>query len=165
MPPFYDSLLAKLVVWDSTATRRSPARSARSQETVIEGVPTTRDFALGVIRSDEFAKRHLLDLDPRRADAGRMTLSTRGPARHDHRSPTRCCSRSRRARRRASDGVSVRRRRSVDVDGAGRPARALCRARGAADGAGRAGPGSRRSGAEQTCALEVTVEVAFEELR
>ena len=42
----------------STATRRSRARSARCEETVIEGVPTTREFALGVIRSDEFASGH-----------------------------------------------------------------------------------------------------------
>jgi len=55
VPPFYDSLLAKLVVWD----RDRPAALARLEraleETSIEGVPTTRDLALAVIRSDEFA--------------------------------------------------------------------------------------------------------------
>jgi acetyl-CoA carboxylase biotin carboxylase subunit len=55
VPPFYDSLLAKLVVWDADR----PAALARAEraleETVIEGVPTTREFALRVIRSEEFA--------------------------------------------------------------------------------------------------------------
>jgi acetyl-CoA carboxylase biotin carboxylase subunit len=55
VPPYYDSLLAKLVVWD-TDRPSALARAERALgETVIEGVPTTRDFALGVIRSDEFA--------------------------------------------------------------------------------------------------------------
>jgi acetyl-CoA carboxylase biotin carboxylase subunit len=52
--PHYDSLLAKLVVWDADR----PAAIARAErmleETVVEGVPTTRAFALEVLRSDEF---------------------------------------------------------------------------------------------------------------
>ncbi len=55
MPPYYDSLIAKLVVWDVDR----PAALARAkralEETVIEGVPTTREFSLAVLRSDEFA--------------------------------------------------------------------------------------------------------------
>jgi acetyl-CoA carboxylase biotin carboxylase subunit len=56
--PYYDSLLAKLVVWD--ADRESAlARAARAlEETVIEGLPTTRAFALDVLRSAEFASGH-----------------------------------------------------------------------------------------------------------
>jgi acetyl-CoA carboxylase biotin carboxylase subunit len=53
--PYYDSLIAKLAVWDSDR----PAALARAQraleETVIEGVPSTRDLALSILRSDEFA--------------------------------------------------------------------------------------------------------------
>jgi acetyl-CoA carboxylase biotin carboxylase subunit len=53
--PFYDSLLAKIVVWDTDR----PAALARTQraleETVIEGVSTTRELALSILRSDEFA--------------------------------------------------------------------------------------------------------------
>jgi acetyl-CoA carboxylase, biotin carboxylase subunit len=52
--PFYDSLIAKLVVWDENR----PAALARARralaETVVEGVTTTRDVALAVLRSDEF---------------------------------------------------------------------------------------------------------------
>jgi len=55
VPPYYDSLLAKVVVWDVDRPA-ALARAARAlEETVIEGVPTTRDFALGVIRGEEFA--------------------------------------------------------------------------------------------------------------
>ncbi len=53
--PYYDSLIAKLVVWDADR----PAAIARAEralgETVIEGVPTTRDLSLSILRSDEFA--------------------------------------------------------------------------------------------------------------
>ena len=54
IPPYYDSLIAKLVVWDSDR----PAAIARAEraleETVIEGVPTTRELALAILRSEEF---------------------------------------------------------------------------------------------------------------
>jgi acetyl-CoA carboxylase biotin carboxylase subunit len=55
VPPYYDSLLAKLVVWDVDRPA-ALARAARVlEETVIEGVPTTRELVLDVIRSEEFA--------------------------------------------------------------------------------------------------------------
>ena len=54
VPPFYDSLLAKLVVWDADRAAAIARAERALEETVIEGVPTTREFALGSIRSDEF---------------------------------------------------------------------------------------------------------------
>ncbi len=56
VPPFYDSLLAKVVVWD--ADRRSCiARSLRClQELVLEGVPTTRDLHLDILRHPNFVE-------------------------------------------------------------------------------------------------------------
>jgi len=55
VPPHYDSLLAKLVVWDVDR----PAAIARAlralEETEIEGVPTTRELAIEVLRSSPFA--------------------------------------------------------------------------------------------------------------
>jgi acetyl-CoA carboxylase biotin carboxylase subunit len=52
--PFYDSLVAKLIVWDEDR----PAAIARAEralrETVIDGVPTTRDVALEVLGSTPF---------------------------------------------------------------------------------------------------------------
>jgi len=54
IPPFYDSLVAKLVVWDESR----PAAIARAEralrETDVEGVPTTRELALEVLGSAEF---------------------------------------------------------------------------------------------------------------
>jgi len=55
IPPYYDSLIAKIVVWD--ADRAAALARARRvlEETEIDGVPTTRSVALAVLRSDEFA--------------------------------------------------------------------------------------------------------------
>jgi acetyl-CoA carboxylase biotin carboxylase subunit len=54
IPPFYDSLVAKLVVWDEDR-QAAIARAERAlQETEIEGVSTTRDLALEVLGSEEF---------------------------------------------------------------------------------------------------------------
>ena len=55
VPPYYDSLLAKLVVWDADRDAALARAERALEETVIEGVPTTREFALGVLRSEEFA--------------------------------------------------------------------------------------------------------------
>jgi acetyl-CoA carboxylase biotin carboxylase subunit len=54
VPPFYDSLIAKLVVWD-TSRDAAIARAERAlRETVVDGVPTTRELALGVLASEPF---------------------------------------------------------------------------------------------------------------
>jgi acetyl-CoA carboxylase biotin carboxylase subunit len=54
IPPFYDSMVAKLIVWDSDRDA-AIARALRAlRETVIEGVPTTRDLALEVLSSEPF---------------------------------------------------------------------------------------------------------------
>jgi acetyl-CoA carboxylase biotin carboxylase subunit len=52
--PFYDSMVAKVIVWDSDR----PAAIARAEralgELVVEGVPTTREVALQVLGSEPF---------------------------------------------------------------------------------------------------------------
>jgi acetyl-CoA carboxylase biotin carboxylase subunit len=54
IPPFYDSLIAKLVVWDNDRAAVI-ARAVRAlRETTIVGVPTTRDLALEVLVSEPF---------------------------------------------------------------------------------------------------------------
>jgi acetyl-CoA carboxylase, biotin carboxylase subunit len=53
--PYYDSLIAKLVVWDSDRAAAISRAERALQETLIEGVPTTREFSLAVLRSAEFA--------------------------------------------------------------------------------------------------------------
>jgi acetyl-CoA carboxylase biotin carboxylase subunit len=54
VPPFYDSMIAKLIVWDATR-EATIARAERAlRETIIEGLPTTRDLALAVLGSEPF---------------------------------------------------------------------------------------------------------------
>ena len=54
IPPNYDSLIAKLIVWDEDRPG-AIARGLRALgELEIEGVATTRDFGIGVLESDAF---------------------------------------------------------------------------------------------------------------
>jgi len=54
IPPYYDSMIAKLIVWDDTR-EAAIARAERALgELSIEGIPTTRDLALDVLGSPEF---------------------------------------------------------------------------------------------------------------
>jgi acetyl-CoA carboxylase biotin carboxylase subunit len=56
IPPHYDALLAKLAVWDVDRAA-ALARTVRAlEETVIEGVPSTRELALRVLASGEFVR-------------------------------------------------------------------------------------------------------------
>jgi acetyl-CoA carboxylase biotin carboxylase subunit len=55
VPPFYDSLVAKLIVWDEDR-RSAIVRCVRAlEELELEGVPTTRELALEILQSEEFA--------------------------------------------------------------------------------------------------------------
>ena len=55
VPPHYDSLLGKLIVWDETRSE-AIARTLRALgELQLEGVPTTRELAIDILRSEEFA--------------------------------------------------------------------------------------------------------------
>jgi acetyl-CoA carboxylase biotin carboxylase subunit len=52
--PYYDSLLAKVIVWDDDR-KAALARGRRAlSELVVEGVPTTQGFALEVLHSEAF---------------------------------------------------------------------------------------------------------------
>jgi acetyl-CoA carboxylase biotin carboxylase subunit len=54
VPPHYDSLLAKVVVWDETRPA-AIARAVRAlRELEVRGVPTTRDVAIEILESREF---------------------------------------------------------------------------------------------------------------
>ena len=55
IPPYYDSLIAKVIVADDDRPT-ALARAVRAlEELSIEGIPTTRELALDVLRSDGFA--------------------------------------------------------------------------------------------------------------
>jgi acetyl-CoA carboxylase biotin carboxylase subunit len=52
--PFYDSMIAKLVVWD-TGREAAISRAERVLgELVVDGVPTTRELALAILASEDF---------------------------------------------------------------------------------------------------------------
>jgi acetyl-CoA carboxylase, biotin carboxylase subunit len=55
IPPFYDSLVAKVIVWaeDRPAALRRAVRALTEFE--LEGVPTTRELAIDILASEEFA--------------------------------------------------------------------------------------------------------------
>jgi acetyl-CoA carboxylase biotin carboxylase subunit len=54
IPPFYDSMIAKLVVWDNDRTAAIARAERALRETTVVGVPTTRDLALEVLGSEPF---------------------------------------------------------------------------------------------------------------
>jgi acetyl-CoA carboxylase biotin carboxylase subunit len=56
IPPFYDSLVGKLIVWaeDRPAALRRALRAL--QEFELEGVPTTRELAMDILRNPDFAR-------------------------------------------------------------------------------------------------------------
>jgi acetyl-CoA carboxylase biotin carboxylase subunit len=56
IPPYYDSLLAKLVVRDEDRHAAIERAIRALREFEIRGVPTTRDVAIDVLGSDEFRR-------------------------------------------------------------------------------------------------------------
>jgi acetyl-CoA carboxylase biotin carboxylase subunit len=54
IPPFYDSLIAKVIVWGENR-EVAIARGRRAlSELELDGVPTTRELALDIVSSEEF---------------------------------------------------------------------------------------------------------------
>ena len=54
IPPHYDSLVAKLIVWDSTRPAAIERTLRALGELDLRGVATTRDVALDIVSSVEF---------------------------------------------------------------------------------------------------------------
>jgi acetyl-CoA carboxylase, biotin carboxylase subunit len=54
VPPHYDSLLGKLIVWDETRPQAIQRMLRALGELRLEGPPTTRELALDILRSEEF---------------------------------------------------------------------------------------------------------------
>jgi biotin carboxylase len=54
IPPLYDSLIAKVVVGDATRDAAIDRAVRALGELEIEGIPTTRDLALDILRSEGF---------------------------------------------------------------------------------------------------------------
>jgi len=58
IPPFYDSLLAKVIVWDADRPAAIDRCLRALTELEVTGVPTTRAAAIDILRSEEFASGH-----------------------------------------------------------------------------------------------------------
>ncbi len=54
VPPHYDSLLGKLIVWDETRPQAIERALRALGELQLDGVPTTRELAMDILRSEEF---------------------------------------------------------------------------------------------------------------
>ncbi|MGH3130729.1 MAG: acetyl-CoA carboxylase biotin carboxylase subunit, partial [Gaiellaceae bacterium] len=52
--PWYDSLLAKLIVWDTDRAAAITRALRALRELELTGVPTTREAAIEIVGSDEF---------------------------------------------------------------------------------------------------------------
>ena len=52
--PYYDSLIAKVIVWDDTRDRAIDRARRALDELVVEGIPTTRELALDILGTREF---------------------------------------------------------------------------------------------------------------
>jgi acetyl-CoA carboxylase, biotin carboxylase subunit len=74
IPPHYDSLIAKLVVWDESRPAAIERCLRALRELELEGVPTTRDAAIEIIGSDAFRSGSYSTgfLDETRLDAVRV---------------------------------------------------------------------------------------------
>ena len=54
IPPYYDSMIAKIVAWDESRSAAVTRAVRALSELDVDGIPTTRDLALDVLRSAEF---------------------------------------------------------------------------------------------------------------
>jgi acetyl-CoA carboxylase biotin carboxylase subunit len=70
IPPFYDSMIAKVIVHDETRPAAIVRTLRALGELEVEGIPTTREFAVDVLRSDQFVSgaystSYLADMEDR----------------------------------------------------------------------------------------------------
>jgi acetyl-CoA carboxylase biotin carboxylase subunit len=56
VPPYYDSLIAKVIVWDSDRPAAISRALRALGELEVRGLPTTREAAIDVLRSEEFQR-------------------------------------------------------------------------------------------------------------
>ena len=54
VPPYYDSLIAKVIVWAEDRERALGRATRALSELAIEGIPTTRELALELLAHDAF---------------------------------------------------------------------------------------------------------------
>ena len=67
VPPNYDSLLGKLIVWGTDRTESINRMKRALGEMVISGVPTTIDYHINILNNEEF-KKGVVDTGERAGD-------------------------------------------------------------------------------------------------
>ena len=56
VPPYYDSLIAKVIVWDADRPAAISRALRALGELEVRGVPTTREAAIDILRSEQFQR-------------------------------------------------------------------------------------------------------------
>ena len=82
VPPYYDSLLGKIIAWGRDRDEAAARMERALTETVITGVPQTVSFLRSIVADDQFRAatlRHRVHLARRGATAG----SPRSPSADD----------------------------------------------------------------------------------
>lgn len=54
IPPFYDSMIGKLIVWDEDRNRAIHKMKIALEQLVIQGIKTTRDFHIAMMENPDF---------------------------------------------------------------------------------------------------------------
>ena len=54
IPPFYDSMIGKLIVWDTDRNRAIRKMKVALEQLVISGIKTTRDFHIAMMENQDF---------------------------------------------------------------------------------------------------------------
>lgn len=54
IPPYYDSMIGKLIVWDEDRNRAIHKMKVALEQLVIHGIKTTRDFHIGMMENRDF---------------------------------------------------------------------------------------------------------------
>lgn len=58
IPPFYDSMICKVIVWSDTRAKALEIMEKSLKSFVIEGIPTTIPFALRILQEPSFRQGH-----------------------------------------------------------------------------------------------------------
>ncbi len=87
IPPFYDSMIAKVIAHGATRDEARARLAAALEETVADGVPTNKDFLAAVVRDRRFANGEattdfLSRFDPDAGDFGEWSGWSNNPAHH-----------------------------------------------------------------------------------
>ena len=56
IPPYYDSMIAKIIVYGTTRNEAIAKMKRALEELVIEGVETNRDFLFEIIKNPDFIR-------------------------------------------------------------------------------------------------------------